>query len=843
MRATEADGEPGPGDDQLSRGPVLLTANQRLSRTLRAAHDEERLRAGQVAWESPAILPFGAWLRNSWLNATLTGAAPSLRLLNAAQSESIWRRIIAGSPQASSILDLRRTARSAVLAWELVQQYRLVLDGRCAAHEDWSAFRSWAEEYGRLCDSEGWLDEARLPDAARQSMAPEELVLAGFDEFTPQQQAVLDAMRSWRRLESTAVEGATVQQPCADAAEELDAAAEWAAELHRRKPKASIGVVLLSAGSTRAQLERAFGPAGDFHISMADPFAHFPIVSAALLALRLAGSTRWAAADVGRLLRSPYIEGGVRQAAERGLLDAELRRYRRAYVSTTRVAQALSPIVERWTAGRERIEARRLPSGWTEVFEELLKSAGWPGERSLSSHEYQAHQSWRELLQTFASLDTAVEPMSYETAVARLSELAEDSEFQPQDRGAAIQIVGPLEAAGARFDHLRIIGADDSTWPAPAHPHPFLPLSLQRDHELPHSSPAREWEFAERTFARLRASAPDVVVSWPQRSGDVQLRPSPLLERIPRGQQVRSLAARPVQVAVEQWIDERGPALENPSPRGGTQVIRLQSSCPFRAFAEIRLNARSLEPAELGLTAADKGKAVHKALELFWEQVRDHATLIALSPEELEGTAVHAARVAVRGVTRDASGDFDRQFREMEVVRVARLVREWAAAEVGRSPFEVAASERERVIEIGGLLLNSRMDRVDRLPDGRQVILDYKTTAPSPNAWTGERPDEPQLPLYAVSNEAEVAAVAFAQVGAGEKRFKGSAARDGILPGVKGSDEFRQQVEEWRSVLGSLARGFAEGRAEADPKRAGTCDECRLMALCRIRETVVAEEE
>ena len=395
---------------------------------------------------------------------------------------------------------------------------------------------------------------------------------------------------------------------------------------------------------------------------------------------------------------------------------------------------------------------------------------------------------------------------------------------------------------GARFDHLWIIGAGDTTWPAPAHPHPFLPLSLQRERNLPHSSPAREWEFAVRTFARLRASAPDIVVSWPQRAGDVELRPSPLLEGIPTGRPRRVSVTATPRFETEPLVDEAAPPLDTTTPRGGTQVIRLQSACPFRAFADLRLGARPMEEAELGLTAADKGRAVHKALELFWDEVRDHGTLVAWSADQLSQAALRAATAAVRGVSRDAHGDFDRRFRDMETARVAGLVCEWAAVEIERSPFEVAASERERMIEIGGLQLKARMDRVDLLPNGRHVILDYKTNAPSPNAWTGERPDEPQVPLYAISNEAQVAAVAFAQVGAGEKRFKGSAVADGVLPGVWRADDFAEQIEAWRRVLEPLARGFKEGRAEADPKRAATCGECRMTTLCRIHERATDDE-
>jgi len=98
-----------------------------------------------------------------------------------------------------------------------------------------------------------------------------------------------------------------------------------------------------------------------------------------------------------------------------------------------------------------------------------------------------------------------------------------------EDEGAPVQVMGMLEAAGLRFDHLWIMGLHDEALPAPANPNPFLPTSLQRQHKLPHSSAERELEFANKLAERLLASAPDVVLSYPEREGDRTLSPSPLV--------------------------------------------------------------------------------------------------------------------------------------------------------------------------------------------------------------------------------------------------------------------------------------------------------------------------
>ena len=52
--------------------------------------------------------------------------------------------------------------------------------------------------------------------------------------------------------------------------------------------------------------------------------------------------------------------------------------------------------------------------------------------------------------------------------------------------------------------------------------------------------------------------------------------------------------------------------------------------------------------------------------------------------------------------------------------------------------------------------------------------------------WAGDRPDEPQMPLYSVTHDEAVAAVAFARLKRGKDfGFAGLAESAGILPGSR----------------------------------------------------------
>jgi probable DNA repair protein len=413
-----------------------------------------------------------------------------------------------------------------------------------------------------------------------------------------------------------------------------------------------------------------------------------------------------------------------------------------------------------------------------------------------------------------------------------------NTRFQAEDEGAPVQVMGMLEAAGLRFDHLWIMGLHDEALPAPANPNPFLPTFLQRQHKLPHSSSERELEYANKLVERLLRSAPDVVLSYPETEGDRALAPSPLVsgglwsdhsQKHSNSWVMRMRAS----AVFDEIADETGPELVQSDSTGGASLFKDMAACPFRAFAKHRLGARPLEEADLGLSYRDRGTTVHKALEVIWRELGSRARLIELSVEDLESLIARAADAAVLKLGPGIGRDLEKR-------RLQKLLPDWLNIEQARPEFTVGGIETERLIAIGGLRVNVRADRVDALPDGREIILDYKTGQLKSNAWEGERPDEPQLPLYCVTNERTIAGAAFAVIRVGELRFRGLTSSDVNLPSLKKMSidpalPFDRQLLEWRRELEHLAENFRAGKAEVDPKK-GACENCGLRALCRIRE-------
>jgi ATP-dependent helicase/nuclease subunit B len=847
--------------DTRTEGALILTANRRLARSLSREHDEVRRRSGLSGWASPRILPFGAWLQSLWSDAVLDGAVTPV-LLTTVQEESVWEDIIRKSESGRDLLQPREAAREASEAWALSKQYRVPLGGGWfAGHPDASAFLGWAQEFERLCREREWMPRAASPDAIvglledRLLTLPERAVLCGFDEFTPQQDRLLEAVAAagckWVRFVSEKLREVDARRASfADASPEFRAAARWCRDLLEREGMRRIAVVVPNLTSVRDQVERIFVEELDpgalarsapgravFHISAGRPLAKYPIVRAALLFLKL-GWPRLPLADAGAVLRSPYLPGANREAASRALLDVDLRRKRQRQVAPSELRRGLSALLERFEIAWKELPRLQSPACWRDSFLRLIEALGWPGEVALSSSEYQSRQAFVSMLDDFASHDLTAQAWDFGQAYDRLEDLAERTDFSIEDEGAPIQVMGVLESAGSQFDALWVTGLHDGAWPQPAHPNPFLPVALQRERNLPHCSSARELQFSRIVTSRLLGAAPRVVLSFPRQEKDAALRASPLIPNLPEWTSTGGEGwpgFLRLRIPLETLIDAIGPAVEKSQAQGGTSILKHQAACPFRAFAQLRLGARTLDEPEPGIGPLDRGLVLHKALELLWRDLESQDRLCATPPAMLLDLARRSVDEAFGTLLRGT------RLRAIESERLAGLIVEWMDLERQRAPFRVAGREEAREVEIGGLRIRTRIDRVDELPDGRHIVIDYKATAPSLNAWEGDRPGEPQVPLYASAVTTRVAAAMFANLSPGDLKFVGLSQEEGLIPGVK-TDALAGRIIAWRATLDRIGRSYAEGRAEVDPKK-GACKNCALTPLCRVREICAAEEE
>ena len=884
----------------LRTGVTVVTPNRRLAIALRREFDGIQANQGIAIWETADILPFPAFVERLYEDALYSGCVPELPLLlTSAQEQVLWEDAITRSNTGATLLAVADAAKLAREAWQLAHAWHLIPRlTNFPLNEDCKAFQDWSRRYEKMARHLRQIDHARLCNLViglcehMEVHKPERLVCYGFDIVTPQQAALLsklgdtgcEVMLVRPRSQLRSPSGNVRRMACNDNGDEIRRAAVWARARLEADDAARIGIVVPGFSRYRSAIIRIFSsmmepdiqqlaPGGvrrrlPFNASLGMALNSYPLVSAAFLILELCGrEVEFERASL--LLRSPFLGGGDTEMVNRAELDVQLRKHAEPMITLERLlslverehsrtscpvlVQGLSALAE---FRKAKLFGVQTPSVLARAISEALRIVGFPGERGLDSSEYQTLEKWHEVLADFSALGRVVPRIGYSEGVLRLRHMTAETLFQPETPDVPIQILGVLEAAGIEFDHLWVMGLSDDVWPSQPSPNPFLPIELQRTEKLPWGSAVASLELARRLTDAWLSSAGEVILSHPRHSDDRdprKLAPSPLIANIPDRELMlpgrmdyRDLihGAR----RLEYIEDDKAPALDPIliASIGGTAVIKDHAACPFRALAVHRFGAEGIKTPHTGLDAMERGTLIHHVLAQTWRQLKTKSALDAIHDDKLETILAGAAKEAIARIRRDHPAALTGRFAKIEQRRLVRLAREWLNEEKKRSDFEVIAIEDKRSVEIRGLLLSTRLDRVDELGDGRRIIIDYKIRAPLVTTMLGERPEEPQLPLYLVTAEPGAVAVAFAQVKMGDMRFTALARDSDLLPGVKTLSEFHRGdrydsweklVPLWYTHLASIADSFSSGDAQVNPKKfPHTCGNCDLQLFCRIDE-------
>jgi ATP-dependent helicase/nuclease subunit B len=333
-----------------------------------------------------------------------------------------------------------------------------------------------------------------------------------------------------------------------------------------------------------------------------------------------------------------------------------------------------------------------------------------------------------------------------------------------RDRHPRLAILGPLEARLQDFDLVILGGLNEGTWPAEAATDPWLSRPMRTEIGL--EPPERRIGLAAHDFATLAASrnvlltralkdsgAPTVPSRWLLRS--LQLANGlGLNAQLASGGELLGWARR---------IDESEAELRamRPSPKpplhARPRMLRVTEietwlRDPYTIYARHVLRLRILDPLDQEPGPAERGTAVHLALERFLTAHPDRLPEGALTRLLDLATAAFREKGASRAVL------------SLWLPRFARAARWFIDYEQARR-----AAVQRTVVEVKGSLeipaangpftLVGRADRIDLWPDGSASILDYKTGS-VPSDKQIRKLIAPQLPLEA----AMLKAGAFADV-------------------------------------------------------------------------------
>lgn len=882
---------PGPSrgrriDDWLRAGGILIASSERAARSIRGTYNRRRQAEGLTAWPTPAIHEYRSFLRQQWDRSF----SDHRLVLSALQEEWLFGRIAESGQHAAAVLHGPRLRLAAMAreAHELLCNYApelLPADKREVWPGDAEVFSQWLEQFDRRCQEEGWLSSSRLPLEMNGKLSGEEqrppLLLAGFDRFTPTQAAFFGVWGQHEILTDAPEVAATHFYETPDAASELAACALWCRARLEDDPSSRLLVISQDADLRRGEIERAFARHLDsasstvppLEFALGVPLAHTPLIRGGLLILRWITNKPLSENEVDWLLASNLTaesaaETAALQRQMKALRQRQLQRPEWTLESFINAQPGGTLLPESWTR-RMLTAARRLQPltqkhsalEWSELLPQSMKDLGWPGAHPMPSANFQVHDHWNKAIEATGTLGFDGQEISWGVFHSALARHLENSLFSPESQAARILISGPTQSAGLVADAIWFLGCEENTWPFSGQAHPFLPVFVQREAGMPHSSILSDAKLARTVTDRLLRSAGEVCFSMARLRAKAEANPSHMVLAIAGApapvpeEFVPASLPRPQTVSVE---DRSNVPYTGTKAEGGAGTLTLQSQCAFRAFASARLGAQDWDPAEVGLNPRQRGNLVHDVLHSVWGGPAKNglqssnelqALLAAGGREGLQAFVRQHVEKVMSGISASIRDRMSQRYLELEAVRLTTLVTEWMVYESSRASFTVAETEQKTPVTVAGLALDLRLDRRDALGDGTSVVIDYKTGEADPRRWATERPEDVQLPLYAVfgapqSPMKDPGGLVFGKVKVGEAEFSGRVRDCNVFLPSAGPRHAMvknpltdQQLLEWRAVIEKLASDFLAGRADVDPRDyPDTCEHCTLSGLCRVSE-------
>jgi len=748
------------------------------------------------------------------------------------------------------------------------------------------------------------------------------VVLAGFNEIPPRLWLILKAcqaagnrvLRLGQAQHTQAAQAqerppppSTLRRVCAASPQqEWQWAVQWAHQQLQQQPQGRFAIIApqlekqlafahrLLHGRFDAQAATHTTPQAQlWNIALARPLSDWPIARAALAWLQLMAQTsqgRCTPALAGAALLGGHCAAHGAEAHARARLDAQWRHAGVLHLSADDFMQALQGktphLAAAWAQALAHLarltQQNNAPTdiqAWTAHIKTLLSLLGFPGPGTLDSTRHQVLQALERALDALGRQQVVLKDITFAQAVQTLQQLLAQTGFQPQrSADARLDVLGMLEAQGGRWDAVWVLGLTDTELPSPPKPNPFIPLAVQRQAATPRATPERELQWAHESWRMLTQCAPQVTVSCAAFEGECELRPSPFIATLPVQTQAGVGNAADTAITppacMECVRDDQGPALAAPPAAhevpanghageavpGGVAVLEAQSRNPLWAFVKYRLHARQLPAYTRDLASGQhllRGNFLHACAELFCTQVRSQQTLLQMvQTQTLAAVLTQQIGQAAQRHLRH----YPAALRRLECERALDVLLNWAQLESERSPFEVVALEHSQRWTHGGVCLNLKLDRIDRLASGATLIIDYKTgmgTLRPQRDWLRRPPVNLQLPLYAATlntpdntqqdnHATPVAALVLMRLHARKVQALGLgssaaalAALNGVVPledctthtGQSGS--WAALLDNWRADIEALADDYARGWAANLTRQPDDLQYCDVLPLLR----------
>ena len=696
-------------------------------------------------------------------------------------------------------------------------------------------FIKWIREFEILKKTNKFIDATDLPslviDLLMKNTKGGNYFSYGFKKNTPEQNEIFKIL-DCKELKANTLKNNIQAIAFNDQESEISRIARWANETITKNPGSQVGIVIPNLSELQHLVRSSFDEEFNstlieihhkpYNISLGKPLSHYPLIKDLLSILKISTQIIRGTIELdefNKVITSPYVKGAQVELNSRSLSVTKILSLSLKETSTKKILFLLKdcPILIGILNELQllRFNKEKILEDYLDSINQILSCWGFTSDRILSSSEYQLFEKYQiESLILNKLSDSEIKENLFD-AISILKSHLSCVIFQPKSGVSTIHILGSLEAEGLFFDHAWVSSMTSNFLPSKMKIPLFIPQKTSVEYSLPSSSFLLITKESNETFHALNNLSNDLTYSYAKLINSRKELPSPYIKFI----DYPDYASPKVKPRELDYIDDsKAPKIKNFNIRKGVMTLKNQMSCPFKGLCE-RFQIDDFDSHHIGLNRLEQGNLIHSILETFFNEVNSKVLLSNLSENELGKLIKNHTEYAIKGLPKD-------KFKFIEKIRLINLIHNYIDLEKQRSDFEVVETESSTEVNIDGLKFLTRIDRMDRLEDGSNLIIDYKTgKSIKVSQMLGDPIEQPQLPIYAITNSVD--SVAFATINSNNCQFNSI---------TKNKSEWDEQIKEWTLSLNNSSKNFQNGVASVLPTK-NACDYCGYDLLCRVNKS------
>lgn len=698
-------------------------------------------------------------------------------------------------------------------------------------------FVGWIKQYKNFKKENSLFDIYDVFDAVKDLDLSQKYYIFGFKAFTKVQQILFNKLQI-TTLQPKSIVSDLVDKTFNNLDDEIYACGVWAKTLQQQDKTKTIVIVCAELDRHYLKIETMFNQIFDnnftqtknklFNISLGKPLNHYSIIQNLLLVLNVSKQiidNNIIVNDLTALITCKYIANAKNEKNNRAIIASKLLNLTKNNLTYKDIKELLGQDLNLIINNLRKLKlSYSSHSSWIKIFEKILHFWGFASDRLLTSDEYQIFNKFSKailLFNKFSYLSTAT---NFSQAYNDLNNNLNNEIFQPQSGKHQVHIIGGLEAEGLNFDHAWVIGLNANVLPQTIKKSNYIPANIAKAYKVPRSNYKLIMRDSQSSIQAFSQLANKVIISYAQNVYDIIQEPSTMLNW---NNKIISINKKYESKALTTVKNDVAKKLVNFEIKKGVKTLEHQMSCAFRGFAH-RLNITDTITESAGLSTIDKGIITHKILELLYQQITSKQVLDTLTSNDIDVIIAEKTTIAMQNFVGNL-------FYDIEFSRFTNIITNFIELEKNRNSWFVQSLEASHKIKISKLKFAIKADRIDKNSNGEKIVFDYKTGDTHLKDWCGERIKDPQLPIYAISEN--VSAIAFIDIKTNAIIYKGMAENNEVLPTKKSDccdqNNWQQQLQIWQQSLESFADDFINGLAEILPEKT-SCKYCNLANLCRI---------